>query len=137
MSVLARATCSELDRLLAGCLPLPRYTRLRGPELGLTMVRGRTGGGGAPFNVGEMTVCRCAIRTESGLTGHAYIAGRDQRHAELAAVLDAALQDQAWSELKAAVVEPLAKRQEVRRQALAAKAAATRVQFFTMAAMRA
>lgn len=137
MSVLARATPSELAELLAGCSPLPRYIRLRGPELGLVMVRGRTGGGGAPFHLGEMTVCRCTIRTEAGLTGHAYIAGRDLKQAELAAVLDAALQDPAWNELKTAVVEPLARDQEARRQAIAAKAAATRVQFFTMATMRA
>ncbi len=72
---------------------LPDYTVLRGPESGLVMVRGRAGGGGAPFNLGEMTVTRCTVRTESGLVGHAYIAGRDERRAELAALADALMQD--------------------------------------------
>lgn len=136
MSVLARASAAEIDGLLAGGAQLPAYSRLRGPELGLAMVRGRTGGGGAPFNMGEMTVSRCTIRTETGVIGHAYVAGRDLRQAELAAVLDGALQDPARAGLLATVIEPLARAQASRRAETAAKAAATRVQFFTMATMR-
>ena len=135
MSVLARASSAELEQATAGC-DLPGYTRLRGPELGLAMVRGRTGGGGAAFNMGEMTVSRCTVRTKTGLTGHAYVAGRDLRQAELAALLDATLQDPAHVGLLDTVVAPLARRQALRRDAVAAKAAATRVQFFTMATMR-
>ena len=56
------------------------------------MARGRPGGDGAPFNLGEMTVTRCTVRLEDGTVGHAYVAGRDMRQAELAAVLDAVLQ---------------------------------------------
>ena len=100
------------------------------------MVRGRTGGGGAAFNMGEMTVSRCTVRSDAGATGHAYVAGRDLRHAELAAALDAALQDPTRNDLRAAVITPLAEQQAERRSATAAKAAATRVQFFTMATMR-
>ena len=135
MGVLARATSDELAQATAGC-DLPCYTRLRGPELGLAMVRGRTGGGGAPFNMGEMTVSRCTVRTQAGLTGHAYVAGRDLRQAELAALLDAALQDPAQAGLLDTVIAPLARRQAEQRETVAAKAAATRVQFFTMATMR-
>ena len=47
--MLARSTAAELEALLSQGDALPHYTRLRGPELGLVMVRGRTGGGGAPF----------------------------------------------------------------------------------------
>ncbi len=135
MSVLARASSAELEQATAGC-DLPEHTRLRGPELGLAMVRGRTGGGGAAFNIGEMTVSRCTVRTKAGLTGHAYVAGRDLRQAELAALLDATLQDPAHAGLLDTVVAPLARQQVQRRNAVAAKAAATRVQFFTMATMR-
>ena len=135
MAVLARATAAETLELLAECAKLPAHIRLRGPELGLAMVRGRTGGGGAPFNMGEMTVSRCTIRTDSGCTGHAYIAGRDLQQAELAAVVDAALQA-GRTDLLEAVITPLAQRQADRREADAARAAATRVQFSTMAAMR-
>ena len=137
MAVLARATLAELTALLPDCAPLPDYTVLRGPEAGLVMTRGRTGGGGAPFNLGEMTVSRCTVCLPGGTVGHAYTAGRDLRQAELAAVLDAALQDPAWTDLHEAVIAPLAAAQRARREAVAAKAAATRVQFFTMATMRA
>ena len=68
---------------------------MRGPETGLVMVRGRAGGSGSPFNLGEMTVTRCTVQLGSGTAGHAYIAGRDERQAELAAVADALLQDPA------------------------------------------
>jgi len=101
------------------------------------MVRGRTGGGGAPFNLGEMTVTRCSVRTEQGLVGHAYVAGRDAQQAELAAVVDAMLQDPAQTfELHAKLIEPLANKQRAQREDIAAKAAATKVQFFAMRNMR-
>ena len=134
MSVLARASGQELAAL-AG--PLPPYTRLRGPEAGLVMVRGRTGGSGNPFNLGEATVARCTIRTGAGTVGHAYCLGRDLRQAELAAVLDALLQDPASGPaMEAQVIAPLATAQAERRTQLARRAAATQVQFFTLATMR-
>lgn len=137
MSVLARAGAEETGRLVAACAPLPAHTRLRGPEAGLVMVRGRTGGGGAAFNLGEMTVTRCSVRTADGRIGHAYLAGRDAAQAELAALLDAVLQDPARRpEIEAAVIAPLAAAQAQASAATARKAAATQVQFFTMANMR-
>jgi alpha-D-ribose 1-methylphosphonate 5-triphosphate synthase subunit PhnG len=134
MSVLARADADELgDRLGV----LPPYRVLRGPEAGLVMVRGRTGGGGAPFNLGEMTATRCTVRTEAGFVGHAYVAGRNERQAELAALADALLQDPLrQTALLEDVIEKLAAVQQARRDAVAAKAAATRVQFFAMRNMR-
>ena len=134
MSILARATA---DELAAGLHDVPAYTRLRGPEAGLVMVRGRAGGAGNPFNLGEATVVRCTVRTPSGTVGHAYCLGRDLRQAELAAVLDALLQDsEAGPALEAKVVTPLAEAQAARRALLARRAAATQVQFFTLATMR-
>ncbi len=137
MAVLARASAAEIEALLAETKSPPGHIRLRGPEIGLVMVRGRAGGAGAPFNLGEMTVSRCTVRNEEGRIGHAYIAGRDLRHAELAATVDAAMQDDAWHDaLERAVIAPLAAAQEHARAALARKAAGARVQFFTMANMR-
>jgi alpha-D-ribose 1-methylphosphonate 5-triphosphate synthase subunit PhnG len=137
MAVLARASATELAALLDRHGVTPRYTRLRGPEAGLVMVRGRTGGGGAPFNLGEMTVTRCTVRTDGGQVGHAYVTGRDSRQAELAALLDAMLQDPAHAfALQANVITPLADAQRTQRDAVAAKAAATKVQFFAMRNMR-
>ena len=137
MGVLARATASEITDRLRDAPPLPPHTRLRGPEAGLVMVRGKQGGDGAPFNLGEMTVSRCAVRIDGGLVGHAYVAGRDAGKAELAAVLDAALQDDALRPaLLSVVVEPLAAAQADRAARTARKAAATRVDFSTLAVMR-
>jgi alpha-D-ribose 1-methylphosphonate 5-triphosphate synthase subunit PhnG len=137
MAVLARASGEEIAARLADRPPLPAYTRLRGPEAGLVMVRGRVGGGGDAFNLGEMTVTRCTVRIESGLIGHAYVAGRDARQAELAALVDAMLQDpDAAQALQADVIKPLATVQQQRRDGIAAKAAATQVQFFAMQNMR-
>ncbi|HTC08812.1 MAG TPA: phosphonate C-P lyase system protein PhnG [Acetobacteraceae bacterium] len=137
MGVLARADAQALATRLAAIDELPRYSRLRGPESGLVMVRGRAGGNGAPFNLGEMTVTRCTVRTADGLTGHAYVTGREMRRAELAAVFDALLQDPArQAVLQATVIAPLEQAQMDRRAEIAAKAAATKVNFFAMRNMR-
>jgi alpha-D-ribose 1-methylphosphonate 5-triphosphate synthase subunit PhnG len=137
MSVLARAPAAAIESGLTREGPLPAWTRVRGPETGLVMVRGRAGGSGSPFNLGEMTVTRCTVRLESGTMGHAYIAGRDERQAELAAVADALLQDPAErAALSESLIEPLAEAQREQRQTRAEKAAATRVEFFAMRNMR-
>ena len=137
MGVLARASAEEIAERLAKLPAPPNHVRLRGPETGLVMVRGRAGGDGAPFNLGEMTVTRCSVRLQDGRVGHAYVAGRDSRQAELAALLDAMLLDEAArAELERAVIAPLAATQASRRDAGARRAAATRVQFFTMTQMR-
>jgi alpha-D-ribose 1-methylphosphonate 5-triphosphate synthase subunit PhnG len=137
MGVLARASADDIARCLEALPSPPPHTRLRGPETGLVMVRGRAGGDGTPFNLGEMTVTRCAVSLPDGRVGHAYVAGRDGRQAELAALCDALmLDDEARPGLARAVIEPLAAAQARRRQAVAGRAAATRVQFFTMMQMR-
>lgn len=136
LAVLARAAPAALAACLEGAPALPGFTRLRGPEVGLAMLRGRAGGGGAAFNLGEITVARCSVRA-GGFVGHGYVAGRDLAHAEMVARLDAALQDEArFAALWATVVEPLRVQEQARRAALAAQAAATRVEFFTLATMR-
>jgi alpha-D-ribose 1-methylphosphonate 5-triphosphate synthase subunit PhnG len=136
MSVLARASAEAITVHLRDTPPLPPFVCLRGPQTGLVMVRGRLGGAGAPFNLGEMTVTRCTVRA-GALVGHATVAGRDARQAELAARLDAGLQDPTLhADLLARVIAPLAAAQARQREAVARRAAATKVQFFTMATMR-
>lgn len=136
MGVLAHAGADAIEDRLAGHA-LPGYRRLRGPETGLVMLRGRAGGDGATFNLGEMTVTRCTLRTEDGLVGHAYVAGRDARQAELAALLDALLQDPARHDvLQEVVIAPLAAAQAARAAEHARRAAATRVDFLAMATTR-
>ncbi len=137
MSVLARASADTIAVRLREWGEIPDYTLIRGPEGGLAMVRGRAGGGGAPFNLGEMTVTRCTVRTVDGLIGHAYVRGRDSRHATLAALVDALMQQPQHTEsLERAVVAPLEAAEQERRDAIAAKAEATKVRFFTLQTTR-
>jgi len=137
MAILARADRPAIEARLAEHDRLPAHRRLRGPEIGLVMVQGRAGGSGAPFNLGEMTVTRCTVRNEHGRVGHAYIAGRDPQKAELAASLDAALQDpETGPALEATVILPLSEALAAADAALRAQAEATRVDFFTLATMR-
>jgi alpha-D-ribose 1-methylphosphonate 5-triphosphate synthase subunit PhnG len=142
MSVLARAPAEAIEAALERGGAMPAWTRVRGPETGLVMVRGRAGGSGSPFNLGEMTVTRCTVRLNSDAAGadrigHAYVAGRDERQAELAAVADALLQDPAKSQdLQDTFIGPLAEAQREQRLTRAEKAAATRVEFFSLRTMR-
>lgn len=132
MAVLARATEAELDTAIERFEPLPRLKALRPAEVGLVMVRGRIGGDGAPFNVGEASVTRAAVQVEGGATGISYLLGRAPRKAHAAALLDALWQDAA---LRIAVEDALApvRGRLAREQAqAAAEAEATKVNFFTM-----
>jgi alpha-D-ribose 1-methylphosphonate 5-triphosphate synthase subunit PhnG len=132
MSLLAKAPEGRVAALLDEAMARPAFTWLRAPEIGSTMVRARTGGTGAPFNLGEMTVTRCALTLQSGAVGHAYIQGRRKADAEAAALVDALMQGDAAETLRTAVLEPLARESATKQAARAEKAAATRVEFFTM-----
>ena len=133
MSVLAQATGAEIERAWQALPERPEYRVVRRPEVGLVMVRGRAGGSGAPFNLGEMTVTRCSVDLPSGMAGHGYVAGRNVRHAELAAVFDALLQDPLLTtRLEEAVIAPLEAGQRERRRQMTARSAPTRVEFFTL-----
>jgi alpha-D-ribose 1-methylphosphonate 5-triphosphate synthase subunit PhnG len=84
-----------------------------------------------------MTVTRCTVRLGSGDVGHAYVAGREERRAELAAVADALLQDPTkFKVLRHTLIRPLEEAQQEQRLTRAEKAAATRVEFFSMRNMR-
>lgn len=132
MGLLARAPADRLAANFATLGDAPAFSWLRRPETGGVMVRGRAGGTGAPFNIGEMTVTRCALRLEDGTVGHAYVQGRDKAHAERAALVDALMQTEAAPRIEASVLRPLADEAVTARTARAARAAATRVEFFTM-----
>ena len=133
MGVLARAEEASLAGLVAALDESPDYEPLRGPETGLVMVRGRAGGSGKPFNLGEMTVTRCSVRTGDGYLGHAYVGGRRPDHAERAALIDALLQcPNRHDALAERIIEPLEKAERDRREARARESAATKVDFFTL-----
>jgi alpha-D-ribose 1-methylphosphonate 5-triphosphate synthase subunit PhnG len=133
MSLLAQAKSEDLDGAWKRLPTSPSYRVLRGPETGLVMVRGRAGGTGARFNLGEMTVTRCTVELADGYIGHAYVEGRSGRRAEQAAALDALLQEPTRRAiLEELVVAPLLAKREGHRSAVRARAAGTRVEFFTM-----
>lgn len=132
MGLMAKAPSGRVAALLDAAMVRPDFTWLRVPEIGSTMVRARAGGTGTPFNLGEMTVTRCALTLESGEVGHAYIQGRRKADAEAAALVDAMMQSPAADRLRAAVLTPLAEEVARAKAARAGKAAATKVDFFTM-----
>lgn len=130
LSLLARAPSDRLASLFPD--PLPEHAVLRAPEIGSVMVQGRTGATGAPFHLGEMTVTRCALRLADGTVGHAYVQGRDRGHALRAAAIDALMQTDAAADLRNRCLDPLAREEAARRAARAGRAAATKVDFFTL-----
>ncbi len=132
MRVLAHAPTAEIGSRL-GEIELPAHVQLREPENGLVMVRGRVGGDGAPFNLGEATVSRAAVRLVSGEVGFGYALGRDREKARLIALCDALIQTEAYAGLiEMQVIVPLRNAMAASRTQAAAEAAATRVDFYTM-----
>lgn len=128
MSVLAKAPPARLAALFHSH---PAHHLLRAPEIGTIMVEARSGGTGAPFNLGEMTVTRCSVRVAETV-GHACVQGRDKAHALRAALIDALMQTPEAAQIDAAIVTPLRREADARRLARLEKAAATRVEFFTL-----
>lgn len=134
LAVLARAGTEELELGLRGQLLGLRYEYLRRPEHGMVMLRGRVGGTGDAFNLGEATVTRCTVRLAGGAVGSGHVLGRDRRKAELVAVFDALLQEPSHSAiLEKEVVAGLRQRQQEIRAKQAAFTGASKVEFFTMA----
>ena len=135
MALLARAPIDLLERTV-GAHHAGGLHWLRRPETGLMMVQGRVGGTGERFNLGEITVTRCALRLgeADAPAGVAWVLGRDARRCTLAAVADALLQDPAHHdtlslELLQATRQHLAEQAQARQR----RAQSTRVDFFTMA----
>lgn len=133
LGILAKARLDHLEAAIGRLDDIPDCIMLRRPEIGLVMARGRAGGSGQRFNLGEIPVTRCAVQSEAGHIGHGYVQGRNKRHAELTAVMDALLQDdERQAKLLASVIEPLASAASARKETIRRKAEATRVDFFTM-----
>jgi alpha-D-ribose 1-methylphosphonate 5-triphosphate synthase subunit PhnG len=134
MRALSQARDGELQALLHAFEPLPAFSDLRAPEIGLVMVQGRIGGDGQPFNVGEATVTRAAVRLDSGEVGFSYMLGRRPDTARLSALVDALWQHDRWrSTVETQVLLPLRERQAQEGTQRQAETAATKVDFFTVA----
>jgi alpha-D-ribose 1-methylphosphonate 5-triphosphate synthase subunit PhnG len=135
LSLLAKAPGDRLVSLWArwcdGAAE-PSHEILRGPEIGTVMVRGRAGSVGAPFNLGEMSVTRCTVRLGSGAVGHGHVQGRDKAASRIAALVDALCEDGQSDALEDLILAPLRRAACDVAAKRAAKAAATKVEFFTM-----
>ena len=132
MAVLAQSDAAEISGRLSA-IALPAHENLRQPESGLVMVRGRIGGDGAPFNLGEATVSRAAVRLASGEVGFGYTLGRDGAKARMIALCDALVQsDQFAGAVETEVLAPLRAVMTAERNRKAEEAAATRVDFYTL-----
>ena len=132
MRLCACASAPELRAGVETLGTLPSHRTIRAPEIGLVMLRGRTGGDGAPFNLGEATVTRAAIQLESGETGFACLLGRAPQKAETAALIDALLQHDKFAAQIEAAFAPLRARLADAEREQRARTAATRVDFFTL-----
>jgi len=139
MALLARAPLGLLESALQEQAKRPARW-LRAPETGLMMVQGRAGGTGERFNLGEVTVTRCALRVEAdsqttdATVGVAYVLGRSHRQVRLAALADALLQDPIQQTLlDTHLLEPIRAHLRSTYAARQARAASTKVDFFTVA----
>src|SRR3984957_9443080 len=132
MAVLAHSDAADIAVRL-GAPALPAHENLREAENGLVMVRGRIGGDGAAFNLGEATVSRAAVRLASGIVGFGYALGRDRDKARMIALCDALVQSDDFSDaVEVNVLAPLRAMLASEQNQQAAETAATRVEFYTL-----
>lgn len=133
VDLLARSELAELNDAWEALANKPEVQAVRGPETGLVMVRGRIGGGGSAFNLGEVTVTRATIRLASGTVGHGQSLGTDRKKARLCAIFDALWQEEPTKAfVEEGLLQPIAQRIGTAAQQKAGETAATRVDFFTM-----
>lgn len=133
MSVLARMPRAAIDDALAAFGQLPAHRDMRKAETGLVTLRGRIGGGGDAFNLGEATVTRASVRLETGEVGHAYALGRDAIKARLCALIDAAFQHPSLNaRVVGTILDPLARAEADATRRKTEETTATKVDFFTM-----
>ncbi len=138
MALLSRAPLALLESAVGGHWPTKPHW-LRAPETGLMMVQGRAGSTGERFNLGEVTVSRCALRfagvsMDRPVVGVAYALGRSHRQVGLSAVADALLQDPAQQPLlEQTLLKPVRQHLALQRSQREQRAQSTKVEFFTVA----
>lgn len=136
--VLALSSREQIETRWATLGIAATHRCVRGPEIGMAMLRGRMGGTGRAFSLGEMTLTRASVVLDddspaAGALGHGWVCGRDRRHAELIALVDACGQHEAWARrIDSELIAPLEEALEARHSEAAREAAATRVDFFTL-----
>jgi alpha-D-ribose 1-methylphosphonate 5-triphosphate synthase subunit PhnG len=133
LAILARASRGELEAGI-GKHPAGGDARdLKPAEIGLVMLRGRMGGDGAAFNLGEATMSKAVIELATGERGFGHVLGRDLAKARLVAIADALWQrGESRSAIEADIIAPVRQRLIADKQRRASEAAATKVDFFTL-----
>ncbi|MDA0344704.1 MAG: phosphonate C-P lyase system protein PhnG [Proteobacteria bacterium] len=132
LSLLAQSSSEDIITLWDKAKIECHFEVIRAAEIGAVMIQGRQGSAGAPFNLGEMSVTRCSIKIAEGFIGHGYHQGRSKKTAEIIAKLDALLQTVKFDAIVKTILKPLEKRLQAKEYNLAAKAEATKVNFFTL-----
>ena len=132
LGLMAKSPAKVVDECWQKAGLSPEFEVIRSPEIGSVMVRGRMGGIGDAFNLGEMTVTRASIKLSCGTVGHGYTMGRSKTTATRVALCDALLQTGDNQRVKDNIIEPLLALKKDNDQRISAKAAATKVDFFTL-----
>ena len=132
LGLMAKSPAKILDECWQKADLTPEFEVIRSPEIGSVMVRGRMGGTGDAFNLGEMTVTRASVKLSCGTVGHGYIMGRSKKTATRVALCDALLQTGDKQKIKDNIIQPLLSLKKENDQRISAKAAATKVDFFTL-----
>ncbi|MEX1081827.1 MAG: phosphonate C-P lyase system protein PhnG [Halofilum sp. (in: g-proteobacteria)] len=130
LALLARARLTQLRACWQGLDGAPGVTRLRGPEIGLAMIRGRMDARGDRFNLGEVTMTRASVRLDDDTIGHGYVLGRSLEHAEWVATYDALAQQARFAQvIEATLLAPTEHAVEAARAQRRRRAGATRCSF--------
>src|SRR6202167_3114978 len=133
MALIAEARADDPAAPIADVSQERAARDLKPVETGLVMLRGRAGGDGAPFNLGEATVTRAVVEIDDGLRGYGHVLVRGAEQARRVAILDALCQAPASRDVvEAEVLSPIAERIAAERARAGAATAATRVDFFTL-----
>lgn len=132
LGLMAKSPAKVMDECWQKADLSPEFEVIRSPEIGSVMVRGRMGGTGDAFNLGEMTVTRASVKLSCGTVGHGYIMGRSKKTATRVALCDALLQTGDKQKVQDNIIQPLLSLKKETDQRISAKAAATKVDFFTL-----
>ncbi|ALR75063.1 phosphonate C-P lyase system protein PhnG [[Enterobacter] lignolyticus] len=133
MSALAHSAPADLSARMQALKLAPGYEPLRAPESGLVQIQARMGATGERFFAGDATLTRAVVRLENGTLGYSWILGRDKRHAERCAIVDALLQQQThFQTLMETLIAPLEAERAARIAARRTEVNASRVDFFTL-----
>jgi alpha-D-ribose 1-methylphosphonate 5-triphosphate synthase subunit PhnG len=133
MAVVSRAATNELAEPINRHWPTIAARDLKPVEIGLVMVRGRMGGDGQMFNLGETTMARAVIALPDGRRGYGHVLGRDGERARLAAIADALWQGEADRPvIEREIVARVSARLTHERAVARSEAAATKVDFSTL-----